>query len=383
MATTDIAVIGGGIGGLTAAIALRRKGIDARVYERAPALREVGAGIWMPPNAMQVFDRLGIAADVQAAGQPIVTAEVYDRDAGLLGSMDIRAAARVFGFTNTALHRAALQQVLARHVGEDALQPGHELRGLEQLDDRVRLTFANGSTLDARLVVGADGARSTVRAHLFPHARLRYSGQTSYRAVTRHLLPAAFQEVSREIWGPGCRFGFSAIGQAGVYWYATRDAPEGETESAAEMKRRLAELARGFPEPVPELVATTDADAITRTDLHDLPPLRTWHDGRVVLLGDAAHATTPNLGQGGAQAVEDAYVLAEQLAAHADHAGAFAAYERVRMATAYRVVRVSRRLGRVAHIANPIGRRLRNLLLRSTPDAVVMRQMMDLYGLKY
>src|SRR5690606_2273932 len=138
---------------------------------------------------------------------------------------------------------------LARHVGEDALRPGHELTGLEQRDGHVRLTFANGTALDARLVVGADGARSTVRAHLFPHARLRYSGQTSYRGVTRHVLPAAFQEVSREIWGPGCRFGFSAIGEATVYWYAARNAPEGETEPAAEMKRRLAELARGFPEP--------------------------------------------------------------------------------------------------------------------------------------
>lgn len=383
MTTTDIAVIGGGIGGLTAAIAFRRKGLDAHVYERAPALREVGAGIWMPPNAMQVFDRLGIAADVQAAGQPIVTAEIHDRDAGLLQRMDIGAAARAFGFTNTALHRAALQQVLARHVGEDTLHLDHELSALEQLDDRVRLTFANGSTLEARIVIGADGARSTVRAHLFPNARLRYSGQTSYRGVTRYVLPAAFQEVSREIWGPGCRFGFSAIGEAGVYWYATRDVPEGETEPAAEMKRRLITLARGFPEPVPELVATTDADALTRTDLHDLSPLRTWHRGRVVLLGDAAHATTPNLGQGGAQAVEDAYVLAEQLAAHADHAAAFAAYERVRMPTAHRVVRVSRRLGRLAHIASPIGRRLRNILMRITPDAAVQRQMMELYGLKY
>jgi 2-polyprenyl-6-methoxyphenol hydroxylase-like FAD-dependent oxidoreductase len=142
-------------------------------------------------------------------------------------------------------------------------------------------------------------------------------------------------------------------------------------------------MAAPFPAPVPELIAATDPERVIRTDMYDLPSLPSWHRGRVVLLGDAAHATTPNLGQGGAQAIEDAYVLAEQLAAHPRPEDAFAAYRRIREPRARLVVDTSRRLGRLVHLTNPLARALRNAAIRLTPAGVARRQMEALYTLSY
>jgi 2-polyprenyl-6-methoxyphenol hydroxylase-like FAD-dependent oxidoreductase len=142
-------------------------------------------------------------------------------------------------------------------------------------------------------------------------------------------------------------------------------------------------MAASFPAPVPELVAATDVERMLRTDMYDLAALPAWGRGRVVLLGDAAHATTPNLGQGGAQAIEDAYVLAEQLAANARPEDAFAAYQRIREPKARMVVDTSRRLGRIVHLGNPLARGLRNAALRLTPAVVARKQMEALYSLDY
>lgn len=382
--TERVAIVGGGIGGLTLAIALHRRGIEARVYEAAPELRAVGAGIWVPPNAMQVLGRLGVADAVLEAGERLERAEIRDFRGGLLQAADVGAAARRFGYPTVAVHRGRLQRVLLDHLPADAVQAGRECREVAQADGGAVVRFGDGGEVEAEVVVGADGAGSRVRAGLFPGAALRYSGQSSYRAVVPFRLPDGFAGVGWEVWGPGRRFGFSAIEEGEVYWYATLDAPAGARDaSAAETRRRLDAMAAPFPAPVPALIAATDAAGMLRTDMYDLPRLPSWHRGRVVLLGDAAHATTPNLGQGGAQAVEDAYVLAEQLAAHAGPEAAFAAYRRIREPKARVVVDRSRQLGRIAHLRSPLGRALRDALLRLTPASVVRRQAESLYELNY
>lgn len=373
-------IIGGGIGGLATAAALLRRGIDADVYESADALRAVGAGIWVPSNAMQVLDRLGLARAVREAGQPVDRAELRDWRGGVLQSMDFRRSARTYGFGTIAIHRAALQDVLAGAVPRDRLHLGRHARGLELRTADVEVVFADGGRVDAPVLVGADGVRSATRAAIAPDAELRYSGQTSYRGVARFELPAALRRVTREVWGPGRRFGFSALGDGRVYWFAALDSPAGETETPAESARRVAALAAGFPPPIPELVAATRPDGLTRTDMYDLRPMRSWHRGRAVLLGDAAHATTPNLGQGGAQAIEDAWVLADCLATH-EPSEAFRAYEERRMKEATRVVKRSRQIGRLAHLRHPVARAARNLLLRLTPGFVTRREMDALYRL--
>jgi 2-polyprenyl-6-methoxyphenol hydroxylase-like FAD-dependent oxidoreductase len=379
-----VVIVGGGIGGLTLAIALRQRGIEAPVYEAAPELRAVGAGIWVSPNAMQVLGRLGLADAVVREGARLERAELRDYRAGVLQSADMGEAARRFGYPTVAIHRGRLQRMLLDHLPADAVHVGRECSEVVAGDGGAVLRFADGSEVEAEVVVGADGAHSRVREAVAPGTRLRYSGQSSYRAVTPFRLPEGFAGVGWEVWGPGRRFGFSAIGHGDVYWYATLDAPAGERDtSPAETRRRLDAMAAPFPAPVPALVAATNVERMLRTDMYDLAALPAWHHGRVVLLGDAAHATTPNLGQGGAQAIEDAYVLAEQLTANPQPEDAFAAFQRIREPKARMVVDTSNRLGRIVHLANPLARGLRNAALRFTPAAVARRQMESLYSLNY
>lgn len=379
-----VVVVGGGIGGLVLAIALRQRGIEAPVYEAAPELRAVGAGIWVPPNAMQVLARLGLAEAVAAGGARLERAELRDFRAGLLQSADVGESARRFGWPTVAIHRGRLQRVLLDHLGADVVRVGRECREVVARGDGAAVRFADGSEVEAGVVVGADGAWSRVREAVAPGARLRYSGQSSYRAVAPFRLPDGFAGVGWEVWGPGRRFGFSSIAEGEVYWYATLDAPAGERDaSAAETRRRLDAMAAPFPAPVPELVAATDAERMLRTDMYDLPRVPAWHRGRVVLLGDAAHATTPNLGQGGAQAIEDAWVLADQLATQTRPEDAFAAYQRIRERKARMVVDTSRRLGGIVHFSNPVARGLRNAALRLTPASVARKQVEALYALNY
>lgn len=375
----NIVIVGGGIGGLTLAIALRQRGVTAQVYEAAPALRPVGAGILVPANAMQIFDRLGLAEQIAQAGMPVRHGAIFDAQAGVLQKANLDTFAERFGFATIAIHRGLLHQTLVAALDSAQLHLGKALQTLSEQAGEVRMRFADGDEVRAHSVIGADGLRSAVRQQLFPGDRLRYSGQRSYRAVARLALPPVCEGASWEVWGPGCRFGFAAIAPDQVYWFATLDAAPGEPGWHAPLKPRLAEQFAAFPAPVETLIDATAEAAIITTDIHDLWTLPRWHVGRVGLLGDAAHATTPNLGQGGAQAVEDAAVLAECLTSNRDPAAAFAAYEERRRAKATLVVKRSWQFGKLAHLRHPLLRALRNVLVRSTPSGVTQRQFERLF----
>lgn len=377
----DIAIIGGGIGGMTAALALRQRGLVATVYEAASELRPVGAGILVPPNAMQVFGRLGIADAVQRAGFVPRAGEILDARAGLLQRTDMRGLAGRYGFPTVAVHRARLHGVLADALGPAAVRLGKACTVITEAAGGVLVRFADGDAVQARVVVGADGLRSVVREQLFPGAALRYSGQSSYRAATPFVLPPEIVDVGWEVWGPGCRFGFSSVAPGEVYWYATVDAPPGAERDRRPYQARLAQRFAGFPAPVGALIAAAPESHILNTDISDLRPLTRWHRGRVVLLGDAAHATTPNLGQGGAQAVEDAAVLADCLATHGEPERAFVRYEQRRRAKTSLVVARSWTIGRLAHVHTPAARAVRNVVLRAIPPKLVAQQFDALYRL--
>jgi 2-polyprenyl-6-methoxyphenol hydroxylase-like FAD-dependent oxidoreductase len=370
----QVAIIGAGISGLAAAIALSRRGAAVQLFERAASLSERGAGIWVPPNAMQVLALLGVAEDVKRAGIEISSAELHDYRTGLLQTVETRGSR---GWTNVAIHRQVLQQILADHAKTE-IQFGHELQTLAQTDSDVLLQFSNSTTHRAGVVLGADGIHSAARRALFPDTRLRYSGQTSWRATVAFELPRPSAHKSLEIWAPGARFGYSAIAEKQVYWYATADAPPGGGEPPGEDKDRLARMAKRFPPPILELVSATPGAAILRTDLWDLPGLATWHHGRVLLLGDAAHPATPNLGQGGAQAIEDAWVLADVLGDARDLAPAFLELERRRKPRTRLVVTRAWQLGKLAHLGG-LRRMLRNLALRATPSSILRKEVKTLY----
>ncbi len=368
-----VAIAGAGIGGLTLAAALRRRGIEVRVLERAPSIEPVGAGITVQANAMVALARLGLDAAVTAEGVALGEAAMLDPRGRALGApVDVGALSGELGAPTIAIHRARLHRVLLEAAGSTAVSLGAAVVSYEPKGDRVCVrTTAGEEVVD--LLVGADGLHSAVRGEMIGDGEPRYAGYTSWRGVTR---PCGIELANRatEAWGCGARFGLVPIGHGEIYWFAVAVEPAGgvdDSDVIAALRARFA----GWHEPIDQVLAATDAARVVRTDIRDRDPIRAWHAGRAVLLGDAAHPRTPNYGQGGCQAIEDAIVLDHALAAHADIEQALAAYEAARVARANAIVLGARRLGRLAAWRSAPAVALRALILRATPRRTVLRTM--------
>ena len=377
-----IVIIGAGIGGLTAAIALRQQGFQIEVYERAPELRPVGAGLTIQPNAVLALRRLGLGERVERAGAILRAGALMRADGTPLTRTDPSwDLTREAGAPIVGIHRAALHQILLEELGRDAPQLGRACTGYEQAGEIVRVRFADGSERSYGALIGADGVRSVVRAQLLGDGEPVYAGYTSWRGICpeRAGLPADF---GGEMWGRGLRFGGCAIDAERFYWFAVANAPEGEQEPDPRVrKQQLLARFQGWGNHVPELIARTPEDAILRTDISDRPPVERWGEGRVTLLGDAAHPMTPNLGQGACQAIEDALVLATELERASSLEVGLRAYERARRERANNTVRVARRLGVIGQWQNPLACMARDTMFSLMPASLMKKQMLAAWKL--
>jgi 2-polyprenyl-6-methoxyphenol hydroxylase-like FAD-dependent oxidoreductase len=362
--------------GLTLCAALRQHGVEAEVFEREERWRH-GAGIWLPPNALQALQELGVSERLLAAGESLQRIDLSDLHHGLLQSLSLVPFVERFGFPILAVHRRALHQVLLDVAGPAHVHLGSTPTNLEYRDGTWTLHFASCEPVRTTLLLGADGIHSALRQGIAPHSRVRYSGQGCYRTVVRATLPESERGSSQEIWAPGRRFGYSSLGGGLVYWYATFDAPAHQRPATPEAQRAHAlALAREFSVTVRELVETTPAEAVLFNEIEDLPQ-PVWSGDDVILLGDAAHAVTPNLGQGGAQAIEDALFLAKAI--QADPRTAASRYRAARQQRVQNILRQAYRLGRAAHLHNAFLRRLRNVALRHYPARAQGRQLTALF----
>ncbi len=370
-------VVGAGIGGLTAALALGRTGWQVAVLERTSSPAEVGAGISLWPNAMRVLDLIGVGDRVRDVAAPL------QGEGGLRlpsGRWIVRAGPDAPLVEVVALHRADLHQILREALPDGVLRAGATETGV-RIDPagpgaEVEYDGDGGPRrVAADVVVAADGLRSGVRRQLWPAARPPvYRGYTSWRAVT----PADAVSVTGggETWGSGERFGYLPLRGGRVYWFAVAnagaDGPDGADPHGGGLetvRRRLA----GWHDPIPRLLDASPADSVLHLDICDLPALSSFVTGPVALLGDAAHAMTPDVGQGGCQAIEDAAVLAAALREDTDVPGALNRYDASRRPRTQAIARHSRLTGRFAQLQNPAAVGVRNTLLRLTPPAVAMR----------
>lgn len=369
-------IAGGGIGGLTAALALTRVGVEAEVFERAAELREVGAGIALAENALQVLDLLGLGAAVRAEGFAGIPGLLRTPSGRTLA--EVKPDATSAGITGAVvIHRSELLALLAGQVGLGRIHTGFELEGFEQAADGVTVRFGNGEAVKGDVLIGADGVRSRVSAQLFGTRKIRYAGYSAWRAVTE--FAAAEKWGIGETWGRGCRFGIAPMSRGRVYWYATRNCPEGG-QATAKDRESLLRLFNGWHEPVEDVIRATPAEAILRNDLGDMDPLTHWTQGRVCLLGDAAHPMTPNLGQGACQAIEDAVVLAVCLKSASTVNEGLAAYQRRRIPRTREIVLGSRRVGQLGQWENGLLCRVRDTLMRITPKGIAASQAAALIG---
>jgi 2-polyprenyl-6-methoxyphenol hydroxylase-like FAD-dependent oxidoreductase len=372
-------VIGGGIGGLAAALGLRQAGWSVQVFERSPVLAEVGAGIALWANGLRALDHLGVGTTVRAAGLPDGEGWLRDLSGEPLLPLATPAVRSLYPELGMVLHRATLHMLLLEALGDGVLRLDSQLVDVAQDDPEVEAIFADGARVRGDLLIGADGLHSVVRARLHGNEPPTYAGYTAWRAV----LPMDAERLRPgESWGYGARFGHVQMPAGKVYMFATRNAAAGERGPDGER----AELLRTFGtwhDPIPALLAAVREEDILRNDIYDRPVLRHWGRGRVTLLGDAAHPMTPNLGQGACQALEDAVVLARHLADGRDTEPALRAYEAERAPRANAFVIRSRRAGAVGQWSHPLAVRLRTFLVRRVMGRLQPRQlaeMMDFRG---
>lgn len=394
-----IAIIGGGIGGLTAALALRRCGFEPTIFEQAPELLEVGAAILMWPNAMRVLRRLGLSEAVRQRGAVLEQALWLRHDGKklkrfLLPRTDEPAV---------ALHRADLQRSLAVALPPESISLGHPFARFEDQARGMVAHFADGSATECDVLIGADGLHSRARAQLLNDGQPTDCGYVAWRGVapqTPKSLPAA---SAIEIHGRGQRFGIGPLGSGKVGWWCSVNknhellaTPKsasvkdgGSQPQAAQdyatVPERLRQLFKGWCEPVNELIETTPLTALVRNPVFDRPPVRKWGAGSLTLLGDAIHPLTPNLGQGGCLAIEDAVVLARCLEKYADNAPdekglaaihyALRHFEALRFSRTATIARFSRLYGVVGQWEKPAAAAIRSRLLSTVPTSVVQRML--------
>lgn len=310
------AIVGGGIGGLTTALALRRFGHHPVVVEQARELRPVGAGISLWPNGIKVLNLLGLGPAVAELGGTMERMAYADRDGRMLLDFPLAVLYRRVGERARPIERAALQQLLLDEVGPDTIALGVQATGIEEHDDGVAITTADGGRLEADLVVAADGTHSSLRDYVVGRRVERcYVGYVNWNGLVAEsddLAPAGTWLT----WvGEGKRASLMPVGRRQCYWFCDVPMPIEETAGLPAAREALGAEFAGWATPVRTLIERLDPGRVASIAIHDTPPLPTWRRGRVVLLGDAAHTMAPDLGQGGCQAMEDAWVLCHHLTA--------------------------------------------------------------------
>lgn len=368
-----ILILGGGIAGLTTAIALQRKNIDFTVYEAVPEIKAIGSGISLAGNAMKVLEQLQVAEQVKARGHLITSMIIQDEKGNYISALDTRKFTREYGMYNVAIHRSALHEVLLGEIPPGRIQTGKKAIGFNEKENSVELKFDDGTKAEGAAVIVADGIHSTIRKQLLPNSTPRYAGYTCWRGIVENTWGIEDQAV--EAWGTTGRIGYVPIGDNKVYWFACKNAPYQDERMKQLSREALKKNFENFAHPVPQIIEQTPVENIIWNDIVDLKPIPRFAFNRLLLIGDAAHATTPNLGQGACLGIEDALSIAELLEHHENPVKAFEAFEQTRLKRAHFIVNTSHRVGKLAQVENRFLVRLRNALFRLLPESINERQL--------
>jgi len=362
-----VVVVGGGVGGLTSALALKRAGVEVEVHERFGHLAGRATGFTLWSYAMKELMDLGLD-DPERIGQPIEVTEIHNQRGDLIEEMPVGEVSRALGAPSCDVRRPDMQKALIELLGEGTVKMGSEVVGVEQDDDGATVLLADGSRSTGDLVIACDGIHSVVRESVATKKpKLRYSGYGGWGGVLEgfeHELLKPNRHV--EIWARGSKGGVADVGNGQTRWYVIQKAPAGSNAQAVD-KAEIFRHVEGWYELIHAAVDAAAAESIVRMEAWDLEPLDRWIRGRVVLLGDSAHATTPFASMGACMTIQDSAVLVERLTSDAPLDDALRAYQEERKARDEGVVKHSRTMGKVSMAHSPIATWLRDQAFTHMP----------------
>ncbi|WP_114748587.1 FAD-dependent monooxygenase [Pleomorphovibrio marinus] len=378
MGKVKVSIIGGGIAGLTTAIALQQKGIQANVYEAASEVRPVGAGLALSSNAMRVYKLLGFMDEVISQGRLMSSFALLDQKGKIITKSDSEAISKKYGLDNFLIHRYALHELLLSKLDPDTVFTNKKATAFSNQKDQVLVDFEDGSSISTDYLIVGDGIHSAIRKQLLPQSTPRYSGYTCWRAVMDNSKLKITQ--ASETWGQKGRFGIAPLANDELYWFACINAPQNDRKMGAMKVLDLLANFKDYHDPIPRILEHTEDHQLIWNDIIDISPIGQFAFDRIVLIGDAAHATTPNLGQGACQAIEDAYVLADEMSKSDKYSKSFRAFEKRRIKRTDFIVNTSWKMGKLAQLENAMLCRIRNFGLRNLPKTINDKQLEKVFN---
>jgi 2-polyprenyl-6-methoxyphenol hydroxylase-like FAD-dependent oxidoreductase len=367
-------IIGSGVGGLTTAMAMQQRGMAIKVYTEKETVTSGNAGIVLAVNAMRLLDKMQLADEIYLRGNELKGMHITNEALTPISGNVISHFSEKYHYTNVAVHPAVLYQILLQHIKDEVLETRKQCVRITERSRETIAEFADGMSAYGDYIIAADGIHSIVRKQLFPEATVRDVKQICWGGIIAFDLPLKYRHYAIEAWGRGKRFGFVPLDKDNVYWYALINKHGNGFEFRADLKKELDHQFREFAPLVRQLMLDTPKTDILRDDLLDMKPLKRWYAGRICLLGDAAHAVTPNIGQGVSQAIEDAWMMASLMDQYKNPVYVFPLFQRSRKVKTDYVAKLSYRIGQMAHYENRLLVGMRNQMMKSMPKVFTKKQ---------
>lgn len=376
MIDQNFIIVGAGIAGLCLAKAFEDLNISYTLYEKADEVRGIGAGFGLASNAMKAFEILGYDDKIIPLGHMLDDFEIQDWKEKTILKADTNRLRKNYNTDNFAIHRADLHHYLYQSINPKNVVTGKKVVDLQQSYDKVVLYFDDDTNETTDFVIASDGISSAIRQKLLPKSTPKYAGYICWRGVIKD--ESYTSKKSIETWGPNGRFGLTPLKDNQIYWYACKNTPLNSDVyqwDLTDIRRNFADYS-GLIRST--LQKTNQQDLIT-APIMDLEPINSYNFNRVLIIGDAAHATTPNMGQGACMAVEDVCVLVDELKNNPDNIIlCFENYNKRRLKRTQYIIHTSRLAGKVAQLENKFLTSVRNFAFRQLPTSIAQSPLDDL-----